>query len=145
MTELSYWLIKVGICADEYLRSFYPVTSVIMNRENFSSRVELLIIDEAERLTAIALELLRDHHDHTHLAMILFGVPGSDQRFRHYPQPYSRFGFSRHYRTVCREELLFHLNRHWKSFGKPLDPDDFTDARAIAVIEAAASILVIRN
>jgi DNA transposition AAA+ family ATPase len=46
---------------------------------------ELLIIDEAERLTPTALEPLRDQHDRTHLAMILIGMPGIDERFRHYP------------------------------------------------------------
>ncbi|WP_233197397.1 AAA family ATPase [Cryobacterium sp. N21] len=45
--------------------------------------MELLIIDEAERLTPTALELFRDRQDRTHLAMILTGKP--DQRFRDYP------------------------------------------------------------
>nr|WP_230085492.1 MULTISPECIES: AAA family ATPase [Arthrobacter] len=40
--------------------------------------VELLIIDEAERLTTTALELLRDEHGRTHLAIILIGLPGID-------------------------------------------------------------------
>ena len=38
-----------------------------------SALTELLIIDEAERLTPMALELLRDQHDRTHLAIILVG------------------------------------------------------------------------
>ena len=97
--------------------------------------VDLLIIDEAERLTPTALELLRDRHDRDHLSMILIGMPGIDQRFRHYPQLYSRLGFSHHYRTLGREELLFVLDRHWKRLGQQLDPEDFTDAQAIAAIE----------
>lgn len=62
-------------------------------------------------------------------------MPGMDQRFRHYPQPYSRLGFSHRYRALAREELLFVLTRHWKRRGRTLDPDDFTDAQAIAAIE----------
>lgn len=147
MHDIDYWQIKVGICADEH-------------------------IHEAERLTPTALELLRDRHDRTHLAMILIGMPGIDERFRHYPQLYSRLGFSHQYRALGREELLFVLDRHWKRLGRTLDPDDFTDAQAVAaieritrgnfrlnrvlkinqldtitddVIEAAASILVIGN
>ena len=49
--------------------------------------------------------------------MILTGKP--DQRFRDYPQRYSRFGFSHHYRARAREELLFILERHWKRLGRP--------------------------
>jgi hypothetical protein len=97
--------------------------------------VELLIIDEAERLTPTALELLRDNHDRTRLGIILIGMPGIDQRFRHYPQLYSRLGFSHRYRPLGRDEVLFVLDRHWKRLGRSLDPDDFTDAQAIAAIE----------
>lgn len=52
---------------------------------NTNKWVELLIIDEAERLTPTVLELLRDKHDRTQIAIILIGMPGIDQRFRHYP------------------------------------------------------------
>jgi DNA transposition AAA+ family ATPase len=55
--------------------------------------------------------------------------------FRHYPQLYSRLGFSHRYRALGRDELLFVLDRHWKRLGRSLDPDDFTDAQAIAAAE----------
>lgn len=119
----------------------YPVSLDYLPRSSDVERIgiltetTLLIIDEAERLTPTALELLRDRHDREHLSMILIGMPGIDQRFRHYPQLYSRLGFSHHYRTLGREELLFVLDRHWKRLGRTLDPDDFTDAQAIASIE----------
>lgn len=67
--------------------------------------------------------------------MILIGMPGIDQRFRHYPQLYSRLGFSHRYRALGRDELLFVLDRHWKRLGRTLDADDFTDAQAIAAVE----------
>lgn len=60
---------------------------------------------------------------------------GIDQRFRHYPQLYSRLGFSHRYRPLGRDELLFVLDRHWKRLGRTLDPEDFTDSQAIATIE----------
>lgn len=97
--------------------------------------MELLIVDEAERLTPTALEMLRDRYDRTQLAIILIGMPGIDQRFRHYPQLYSRLGFSHRYRALGRDELLFVLDRHWKHLGRTLNPDDFTDAQAVAAIE----------
>lgn len=134
MHDIDHWQIKVGICADEHLRSVDAAAATAKQRD-VTRLVELLIIDEAERLTPTALEKLRDQHDRTHLAMILIGMPGIDQRFRHYPQLYSRLGFSHRYRALGRDELLFVLDRHWKRLGRTLDPDDFTDAQAIAAIE----------
>ncbi|MGX1597247.1 AAA family ATPase [Dietzia sp. MNB45] len=133
MHEIDHLQTRIGICIDEHQRSIGKAT----NSRTFkvSSWVELLIIDEAERLTATALELLRDEHDRRHLAIILVGMPGIDQRFRHYPQLYSRLGFSHRYRALGKDELLFVLDRHWKRLGRTLDPDDFTDAQAIAAIE----------
>src|SRR6218665_1781845 len=106
MHDIDHWQMKVGGC-----------------------------VDEPERLTPTALELVRDQHDRTHRAIILIDMPGINERFRHYPQLYSRLGFSHQYRALGREELLFVLDRHWKRLGKTLDPDDFTDAQAIAAIE----------
>lgn len=132
MSEIDHWQTRVGICADEHLRTLDPVP---LKPGRAAHLVELLIIDEAERLTPVALELLRDRHDRTRLAMILIGMPAIDQRFRHYPQLYSRLGFSHRYRALGRDELLFVLDRHWKRLGRTLDPNDFTDAQAIAAIE----------
>ncbi len=133
MEEISRWQAKAGICIDEHLRTLGKVTGA--NNGDTTRWVELLIVDEAERLTPTALELLRDKHDPTHLAIILIGMPGIDQRFRHYPQLYSRLGFSHRYRALGRDELLFVLDKHWKRLGRTLNPDDFTDAQAIAAIE----------
>lgn len=125
---------RLGHCIDEHLRAIGKGTGSVM-RHDSRRWVELLIIDEAERLSATALEILRDRHDREHIAIILIGMPGIDQRFRHYPQLYSRLGFSHRYRNLGRDELLFVLTRHWKRLGRTLDPEDFTDAQAIAAIE----------
>ena len=47
---------------------------------------------------------------------------------------YSRVGFAHQYRPLGNDELLFVLQRHWRALGKALDPEDFTDAQAIAAI-----------
>ncbi|MDQ4504430.1 MULTISPECIES: AAA family ATPase [unclassified Sinomonas] len=133
MREIDQLQTRIGICIDEHQRLIGKVTGG--PTINTGKWVELLIIDEAERLTPTALELLRDKHDRHHLAIILIGMPGIDQRFRHYPQLYSRLGFSHRYRALGRDELLFVLDRHWKRLGRTLDPEDFTDAQAIAAIE----------
>lgn len=77
------------------------------------------IIDEPERLTPAVLEMLRDKDDRTGLAMVLIGMPGIDQRFRHYPQLYSSLGFAHRYRALAREELRFVLERRYKSGCSP--------------------------
>lgn len=133
MAEIEHLRIRLGICVDEHQRNIGKVTGTHVG--DVTRWVELLIIDEAERLTPTALELLRGQHDRHQLAIILIGMPGIDQRFRHYPQLYSRLSFSHRYRALGREELLFVLDRQWKRLGRTLDPDDFTDAQAIAAIE----------
>ena len=80
------------------------------------------------------LELLRDRYDRDQIALILIGMSGLEKQFSHYPQFYSRVGFAHQYRPLGQDELLFVLERHWRSLGKTLDPDDFTDAQAIAAI-----------
>ena len=95
----------------------------------------MVIVDEAERLSAITLEVLRDQHDRTQRAIILIGMPGLDKRFSRYPQLYSRLGFAHQYRPLTNEELLFVLTRQWKRLGHELDPDDFTDAQAVAAVQ----------
>jgi DNA transposition AAA+ family ATPase len=95
---------------------------------------ELLIVDEAERLTTTALEHLRDVFDRTGIGLILIGMPGLEKRLSRYPQPYSRVGFTRHYRPLQGDELTFVLTRHWRQLGLALEEADFTDAQAMASI-----------
>ena len=97
-------------------------------------RVELIIIDEAERLTTAALEYLRDQFDRSDAGLILIGMPGIEKRMGRYPQLYSRIGFSHRYPTLSKDELEFILTRHWKRLGHDLDVDDFTDNQAAAAI-----------
>lgn len=132
--DIDHLQTRLGICVDSHLRATGKLTDPVV-RYDMRKHVELIIIDEAERLSATALEVLRDRHDREHIAIILIGMPGIDQRFRHYPQLYSRLGFSHRYRNLGRDELLFVLTRHWKRLGRTLDPEDFTDAQAIAAIE----------
>ncbi len=83
MAEIHRSQVRIASCIDGHLHRNDPTTPRLMN--GITKLVELLIIDEAERLTPTALELLRDNHDRTQLGIILIGMPGIDQRFRHYP------------------------------------------------------------
>lgn len=96
--------------------------------------VELVIVDEADRLRMASLEQLRDHYDRRKLGLVLIGMPGLEKRLGRYPQLYSRVGFVHQYRPLGVEELRFILQAHWETLGLRLSPDDFTDAEAMSAV-----------
>jgi DNA transposition AAA+ family ATPase len=96
--------------------------------------VELLIVDEADRLKTTGLEQLRDFFDRHPIGVILIGMPGLEKRLARYLQLYSRIGFAHHYRTLTADELRFVLTHHWEKLGLQLSADDFTDAEAVATV-----------
>ncbi len=98
------------------------------------NHVEMVIIDEVERLSPQGFELLRDVFDRSDIGLILIGMPGIDKRLARYPQLYSRVGFAQHYRPLQGNELSFVLTRHWRKLGLRLDGADFADAQAIAAV-----------
>lgn len=104
------------------------------HRIPFEKHVEMIVIDEAERLSAQALEVLRDQFDRSGIALILIGMPGIEKSLARYPQLYSRVGFAHHYRPLQGEELTFVLSRHWRKLGLTLDDADFSDHQATTAI-----------
>jgi DNA transposition AAA+ family ATPase len=102
--------------------------------------VELLIVDEADRLRLPGLEQLRDIYDrHNRIGLILIGMPGLERRMARYPQLYSRVGFVHQYRPLSGDELRFILAHKWQQLGLALDPTDYTDAEALAAITSITS------
>ena len=99
-----------------------------------SDRTELLIVDEADRLKTPGLEQLRDIYDRGKMGLVLIGMPGLEKRLARYPQLYSRVGFVHEFRALSAEEAHFILTQKWKQWGLTLQPDDFTDAEAVAAI-----------
>ncbi|MBA3469557.1 MAG: AAA family ATPase [Herpetosiphonaceae bacterium] len=96
--------------------------------------MELLIIDEADRLKAQSLEQVRDIADQTQIGIILMGMPGFEKRLSRYAQLYSRVGFVHQFRALSAEELRFILEQRWKALGMALDTEEFTDMEAVATI-----------
>lgn len=127
--ELKLLAVRTGFCISAGLAlrdgSVDPIKVTPM---------DLLIVDEAERLTFTALEHLRDLYDRSSMGLVLTGMPGIEKSLSRYPQLYSRIGFAHEYRPLQGEELTFVLQRHWKKLGLVLDADDFTDDRAIAAV-----------
>lgn len=123
-------LVIVSRCIEEQLHR----EGMEIKRQDKHRLVEMVIIDEAERLPTTALELVRDIFDRTGMGVILIGMPGMEKRMSRYPQLYSRVGFAHHYRPLQGDELTFVLTRHWRRLGLALDDADFTDAQAVAAI-----------
>jgi DNA transposition AAA+ family ATPase len=96
--------------------------------------IELVIIDEAERLSILALEHLRDVFDRSAIGLILIGMPGIEKRMVRYPQLYSRIGFAHHYPLLPTDELLLILTNHWQLLGLNLNHVSFSDIQAISAI-----------
>jgi DNA transposition AAA+ family ATPase len=103
-------------------------------RYNEVQHVELVIVDEADRLRMAGLEQLRDHYDRRKLGLVLIGMPGIEKRLARYPQLYSRVGFVHQYRPLGVDELRFILGSHWEKLGLQLSADDFTDAEAMSAV-----------
>lgn len=128
--ELKRLIDRVGICISQAT----PGVKIISAANAPSSLVELLIIDEAERLSTTTLEYVRDLFDRTNIGLMLIGMPGIEKRMSRYPQLYSRVGFTHHFRPLHGDELSFVLTNHWRQLGLTLDCADFTDSQAIAAI-----------
>ena len=132
LTQLAWNFVTIR-AADPFDRRTYANTHAL------PPFVELLIIDEVDRLKTTALEQLRDHYDRSRIGMILIGMPGIEKRLARYPQLYSRIGFVHEYRTLSAAELLFVLQHHWSKLSLTLSADDFTDTEAIAAVARITS------
>jgi DNA transposition AAA+ family ATPase len=123
----------VGLGA-EIARTLRPDISPELSRES-PLGLELLIIDEADRLKTAGLELVRDYFDTSDdIGVVLIGMPGFERRLARYPQLYSRVGFAHHYRPLDSTDIPQVLAQYWQQLGKTYDPQRSTDSESIVTI-----------
>ena len=96
--------------------------------------IDLIIIDEIDRLKLQHLEQLRDIYDKNDLALVLVGMPGIEKRLSRYPQLYSRIGFAHEFDNLSKDETHHILEYKWADLGIEIKLEDFSDYEAITTI-----------
>ena len=96
--------------------------------------IDLIIVDEIDRLKLQHLEQLRDIYDRNDLAMVLIGMPGIENRLSRYPQLYSRIGFAHEFDNLSKDETHHILEYKWSDWGIDIKLEDFSDYEAITTI-----------
>jgi len=104
---------------------------LVMRR--YTPLIELLIVDEANRLKDAGLEQIRDFADRGEFGLVLLGMPGLEKRLARAPQLYSRIGFAQEMEPLSDDETRFFLDRRW-SHRVSAHSNDFTDQEAVATI-----------
>lgn len=99
----------------------------------FSHLIELLLVDEANRLKDAGFELVRDLSDRGEFGLVLLGMPGLERRVARAPQLYSRVGFAYEMEPLSDGEMCDYLEKRWNHRVNP-SSEDFTDKEAIAAI-----------
>jgi DNA transposition AAA+ family ATPase len=110
----------------------HPSEEFVVTRR-YSSLIELLIVDETNRLKDVGLEQIRDIADRGEIGLLLLGMPGLDKRLQRVPQLYSRVGFAQKIEPMSQEETRFFLAQRWSHRVSP-HSTDFTDQEAVAAI-----------
>ena len=123
LEELHYYM---QAAIDEQVVLTYPTRKPDITK--------LLIIDEADRLKAVGLEMVRDIYDRRQIGIVLIGMPGIEKRLSRYPQLYSRVGFVHHFIPLNQKEIQSILQHKWHEMNLQFDMKDPTDHEAISTI-----------
>ena len=114
-------------------RTLRPDVNLELSREPVVG-LELLIIDEADRLKTAGLEMVRDYFDRGDVGIVLIGMPGFERRLARYPQLYSRVGFAHQYRPLDSTDVPQVLARYWEELGFSYNSHRPSDAESVVTI-----------
>ena len=117
-----------------FVEELLPKEQRTLMARDIPNYCHLIIVDETERLKMTGIEQFREIYDQGDLGLIFIGMPGLEKKLARYPQLYSRVGFSHSYSTLSQDEMRFLLQIYWEKFGLSMNPNDYTDAEAIATI-----------
>ena len=95
--------------------------------------IDLIIVDEIDRLKVQHLEQLRAIYDEHNLAMIFIGMPGIEKTIS-LSSTISRIGFAHEFDNLSKDETHHILEYKWQDLGFDLKLEDFTDYEAITTI-----------
>ncbi|MDO6366925.1 MULTISPECIES: AAA family ATPase [Staphylococcus] len=101
---------------------------------NWDKEIDLIIVDEIDRLKIQNLEQLRDIYDQNNVGMIFIGMPGIEKRLARYPQLYSRIGFAHEYNKLSKDETKHILEYKLHELDVKINLEDFSDYEAISKI-----------
>ena len=96
--------------------------------------LNLIIVDEINRLKLQHLEQLRDIYDKNDLAMVFIGMSEIEKRLSRYPQLNSRIGFAHEFDNLSKDETHHTLEYKWTDLGIDIELEDFSDYEAITTI-----------
>lgn len=128
--DIGSMRVQLGRFVEELL----PKEQRTLMASDIPNYCHLIIVDETERLKMGGIEQFREIYDKGDVGLIFIGMPGLEKQLSRYPQLYSRIGFAHNYRTLSKEEMRFLLEIYWEQFGLSMNPNDYTDAEAIATI-----------
>jgi len=129
MKMASSLTLPAAVREARYPRIGYPVVPLEWS---------LLLIDEADRLKPMALEVLRDLFDRSQMGVVLIGMSGLERRLKRYPQFYSRVGFLHEFCTLGVEDLREIFAQQWNLMKQAGDEEvqvgEVLDEEALAAI-----------
>ena len=99
-----------------------------------SKNVNLIIIDESDRLKMPSVEQIREIYDKIECGIIFIGMPGLEKKFSRYAQLYSRIGFVHEFRELSQDELLFIMQKQLEKLGVEYNTENFNDQEALLAI-----------
>src|SRR5699024_5839933 len=101
---------------------------------NAYEEIDLIIIDEIDRLKIQHLEQLRDIYDQSDLAISFIGMPGIEKRLARYPQLYCRIGFAHEFDRLSKDEIHHIMEYKWEELRLSVQLEDFANYEAVTSI-----------